>query len=192
MSEDLEILEQFHDQHADSAVCYRKPDAAQAAELAGRVPDGLIELWQKHGWCSYLGGQFWMVNPLDHDDLREGWRLDDEASIIARSGFGDLVATIGDKVVTIYVHTGRYQPSIQRYDEYLASQFSEDDIEELFFGDLHKQAVAAHGEPGETEIFTFEQPIARGGATELSNVRRAGLKPTLLALWTVHDRLVRY
>jgi len=190
--EDLEILQQFHDKLAETATSTRSSEA-RLSKLSSRAPPALVEFWRQFGWCSYLGGLLRTVDPVDLDDVKADWGLPKDALVIARSGFGDLLALSENHLVTIYVHTGTFQKSSElSYAEYLATQFHEDDIDDLFFGDLYREATEKLGTPSNTEIFTFEPALALGGDTTIEHVARVGMKPALAFLAQLHDKLVPY
>jgi hypothetical protein len=189
--EDTEILAQFHEHHAEGTACVKATEARLAA-LAGRVPAPVLEYFRAHGWCSYRNGLLWTVDPNELEDVKQDWRLSDGAIIFGRSGFGDLLVISGDRMVVVFVHTGRAIVSQLSYSEYLASQLLEEDVEGLFFGELYQEAVRAHGAPTSTEMFTFEPALALGGETILEDVRRVPMKPALAFLSQLHEDLIPY
>jgi hypothetical protein len=191
--ETFEQLKLFHEAYADSAACYRRPTPDDLARFSERVPEGLKHYWETYGWCSFLGGLLWTINPFDYDDVKANWPLDEKALVIARSGFGDLLAVVGPKLLIIYVHTARYEMSVSSYEDVLAYHLSNvEDIDESFWGDLYREGVAALGTPGVDEMFTFEPALALGGEPILECLRRARLKPALAILAQIHPQLRSY
>ena len=62
----------------------------------GKLPDQLLQYWEKYGFCGFKDGLFWIVNPDDYEDALDAWIGDTPAMeedayyVIARSAFGAL------------------------------------------------------------------------------------------------------
>jgi hypothetical protein len=191
-SEDEELLDTFHELNLEGAVQYAKPTEDDLARLARRAPVAVLNFWRKHGWCSYLNGLLWTTNPVELTEAARDLGLAEGALIVGRSGFGDLFAVFEGKLLTVFVHTGRYSVSLATYAQHMAYGLTNpEDLDEMFFGDTYREAVARDGAPGSSEIFTFEPALALGGSVNLKCIRRVAMKPALDILAQLHNGLVK-
>ena len=61
-----------------------------------RLPSRLLEYWQEYGFCGFMDGFFWIVDPDDYEDVLDAWIDDtfivetDSFYVIGRNAFGDL------------------------------------------------------------------------------------------------------
>ncbi|HWV16241.1 MAG TPA: GAD-like domain-containing protein, partial [Cellvibrio sp.] len=61
-----------------------------------RLPERLLEYWKEYGFCGFLDGLIWLVNPDDFNESKNIWLKGtgiqdlDEYHVFARSGFGSL------------------------------------------------------------------------------------------------------
>jgi hypothetical protein len=185
----LDRLERFHAALADTAVRYREPTGEELTQLASRASDDLREYWKTYGWCTFLNGLLWTVNPIEYERVIKNWPVKD-ALVIGRTGFGDLLTVVNDKLFTIFVHTGRYHESGRSFDATLSANFrNRSDLDDLYWGELYREAAISLGIPGATEIFTFEPALALGGAPEVKYVRRAAMEQALAFLARLHPSL---
>jgi hypothetical protein len=188
----IEHLARFHVAYADTAVRYDKPMAKQLAELSKLAPAPLCEYWSTHGWCSFLGGMFWMVNPIEYEQIKLAWPIGKDSPVIARTGFGDLLAIVENKLLILFVHTGRYILSPSSYDTFLGWSLAEPDDMQMFWMDLFEEGAAVLGRPGPGEIFSFEPALALGGEPTVQCLRRVTLGPALSILAQLHPELRRF
>ena len=65
-------------------------------KFKGRLPSRLLEYWQEYGFCGFMDGFFWIVDPDDYEDVLDAWIDDtfivetDSFYVIGRNAFGDL------------------------------------------------------------------------------------------------------
>lgn len=187
--EKREALQLFHSLHAATAVCFQ-PSEGRLDALVSRASADLLQFWRAHGWCSYMNGLFRTVDPDEFLDVSQDWGFSG-AIVFGRSGFGDILLILDEKLITIFVHTGRILVSATPYAMSL-SHFVEQDAEDLFFGELYNEAVKVHGVPTSSEMFTFEPALSLGGEATLEHVRRVPMKPALSILSQLHDKLLPF
>lgn len=75
----------------------KKPVEAKIIEsYRGVLPDELLTYWENDGWTSYSKGLFWLVNPVDYDEIIQEYLASTPLNgrqnlyVIARSAFGKL------------------------------------------------------------------------------------------------------
>ncbi len=67
------------------------PTKAKIQNFTGKLPNGLLEIWQIHGWGSYRDGLFWLVDPTAYGVVVEAWGIDpNRVTVFLRSSFGYL------------------------------------------------------------------------------------------------------
>ena len=169
----------------------------------GVLPDRLLGYWKEYGFCGYGEGLFWLVNPVDYEELLELWLKDtplwgkENYYVFARSAFGRLYVW-GDKSgdetrITPYEHT------IMPVDMPNAPLTTEQ--RERFFGIsisginkkspdaydkddkfLFKKALKKLGTLEPDEMYAFVPALALGGVADLKFLQKVKLQEQLSIL----------
>lgn len=160
-------------------------------------PDYLFYIWDKLGFASFENGGFWLVNPVDYEDILELCLKDtnfpeyDDFYVIGRSAFGDL-QVIGKNTTSklaIDIIGLRIYPSIRedkgdKEINFLRSLLSTitingektatdtyDQNENLLFD----RCLTNLGELKDNEIYAYEPPAVLGGKQLIENMKKVDL-----------------
>lgn len=163
----------------------------------GKLPERLIKYWQEYGFCGWGRGIFWLVNPLDYNDILQTWLEGTEFSkrvelgvdsyhVIGRGAFGDLIVwgkTSGQSI-DINSNFGMLFPTDSTDD---ITEDGEELTVDLFFATLSKEsldqkdinefplferAIEKLGPLEEDEMYAFVPALALGGVNKLENLKK--------------------
>ncbi|WP_406610081.1 GAD-like domain-containing protein [Agarivorans sp. JK6] len=178
-------------------------------KFKGKLPDKLLEYWQKYGWCSYAKGLFWTVNPEEWEPVLEAWigntefMEKDAYHIIARSAFGELLFWGENTGHSLSINPiyglvfPSFNTSYERAKEDLELQlfFSssskdefdiEDDSEEPMFD----EALEVLGELEPDTMYGFVPALALGGQAKLENLQKVSAIEHLVILAGLSEKKV--
>lgn len=171
------------------------PTAEFKAQYQHSFPEYLFYLWDKIGFACFQNGGFWLVNPVEYEDLLALCLKDtkftdyDEFYVIGRNAFGELYV-IGKNTpssLTIDFVNMRIFPSIEKRDlsnelqmlrhlmikiETRADGFDEIDEHEK---PMFERCLANYGKLAENEIYGFEPPAVLGGKQLVKNIKKQDL-----------------
>ncbi len=175
----------------------KKPTPEFVAQYEDTFPEYLFYIWEKLGFASFENGGFWLVNPVDYEDILALCLKDtdfsqyDDFYVIGRTAFGKLLV-IGKETVsglTIDTIDMRIYPSISTNknledDEHLRAFFSKviakgkkesidtyDQNGKLLFD----RCLTNLGELTEDQIYAFEPPAVLGGPQIIENMKKVDL-----------------
>lgn len=187
----------FFQSHFSSIEIDKKPTPEFIAQHEHTFPEYLFYIWDKLGFSSFEHGGFWLVNPIEYEDILELCLKDtnfpehDEFYVIGRSAFGELYA-VGKNTrskLTIDMVNLRIYPTL-RDDEnnselaLLRSLLSSITMEgskkaiDIFDKNenlLFERCLTNLGELKENEIYAFEPPVVLGGPQVIENIRKVDL-----------------
>lgn len=187
----------FFQSHFSSIEIDKKPTPEFIAQHEHTFPEYLFYIWDKLGFASFEHGGFWLVNPIEYEDILELCLKDtnfpehDEFYVISRSAFGELY-TVGKNTrskLTIDMVNLRIYPTL-RDDEnntelaLLRSLLSSITMEgskkaiDIFDKNenlLFDRCLTSLGALKENEIYAFEPPVVLGGPQLIENIRKADL-----------------
>ncbi|KHO14256.1 hypothetical protein NT90_16860 [Acinetobacter baumannii] len=175
----------------------KKPTPEFIAQHQHTFPEYLFYIWEKLGFASFENGGFWLVNPVDYEDILELCLKDtdfpeyDEFYILGRSAFGELHA-IGKKTsskLTIDMINLRIYPSIKDIQDtenndllgsFLSMIVTRAKNEDIDVYDqngkfLFERCLTNLGELKENEIYAFEPPAVLGGPQVIENMKKVDL-----------------
>lgn len=151
---------------------------AEIARFAGLVPDGLADVWRRHGnRLSFADGRVQLCDPVAMQARLAPWFSGDPEFDIARmvpyaySSSGDILLTNGTlETFSIALpasefKTGRYNPppaGAPEIDFYLAHSLNvylDAAFIEMMGFDLHAESAAELGALAPGEIFTYSPPL---------------------------------
>ena len=160
-------------------------------------PEYLFYIWEKFGFASFENGGFWLVNPLDYEDILELCLKDtnfpeyDDFYVIGRTAFGSLYA-IGKNTtskLTVDIIGLKIYPNIRenvdkKEIDFLRSLLSTitmkgskkaidtyDQNENLLFD----RCLTNLGELKDNEIYAYEPPAVLGGKQLIENMKKVDI-----------------
>lgn len=175
----------------------KKPSLEFIAQYEHTYPEYLFYIWDKLGFASFENGGFWLVNPVDYEDILELCLKDtdfpqyDEFYVLGRSAFGELHA-IGKNTsskLTIDIINLRIYPSIKDPQDsenadllgsFLSMVVTRAKNEDIDIYDkneklLFDRCLTNLGEVNDNEIYAFEPPAVLGGPQVIENIRKVDL-----------------
>lgn len=164
----------------------------------GLLPDRLLEYWAEFGFCRFVKGLFWIVNPENYEHIKNDWLPDNivdksQCYVIARNAFADLYvwSKTHGHIFTIESIDGRLYK--EEGDKYWLKDGNETKAIQIFFGlkdknnldrkdydfdpeiSIFDYAVEHYGPLAEDEMFTFEPALFLSGEQSCQNVRKVNL-----------------
>ncbi|MFI8145493.1 GAD-like domain-containing protein [Acinetobacter sp. ABJ_C5_2] len=175
----------------------KKPTPKFIAQHKHTFPEYLFYIWDKLGFASFENGGFWLVNPVDYEDILELCLKDtdfsqyDEFYILGRSAFGELHARgkSTSSKLTIDMINLRIYPSIKDIQDtenndllgsFLSMIVTRAKNEDIDVYDkngkfLFDRCLTNLGELRENEIYAFEPPVVLGGPQVIENMKKVDL-----------------
>jgi len=187
----------FFEVHFTSITAGKKPSVEFIAQYNHTFPEYLFYIWDKLGFASFENGGFWLVNPVDYEDILELCLKDtdftqyDDFYVVGRSAFGELIA-IGKNTpskLIVDINYLRIFPSLREID--VSDQISQlralvisiashaekkgFDIYDKNKKLLFDRCLTNLGELKENEIYAFEPPAVLGGKQVIENMKKVDL-----------------
>jgi hypothetical protein len=184
------FLEEFEEPQSQ-----RFPDKAYIESFNGKLPETLLLFWEQFGFCSFLDGLFWVVDPADYNNLVKEWleraginNQEDNLYVIARSGYGDLyvwnekqgrsyeinsmnawiIKPNTDSTIDLGKQAGLFFATKSPY----SVDIEDVDTDEEMFG----AAVEKFGKLKSDEIFGFVPTLVTGGDMTFENLQKVNLQ----------------
>jgi len=179
----------------------------------GKLPDRLLEYWVEYGFCSFMDGLFFMVNPQEYQGVMETWlegrgiMEEDSYHVIARTGFGDLLLwgektgskyTIEPKDGVIFQESGDEKQIFKGEARDAMEGFfcvqapNRIDLEDVDTDKLiFSQAVKQFGALAPDEMFAFVPAIFAGGEQTIVTVDKVNLFVQLEILAQMSNREIQ-
>lgn len=146
-------------------------------EYRGRVPDELIEVWEKYGYGTFGEGFLRIIDPKLYEaevgDCIGKTQGDGIAIPIMVTGLGDLITWEPSRpgITAILFRLGntkglgsRFRSLLRRVED----EFILDDLKAAIF----PEAVATHGELPYDQSFIFVPLLSLGGAAKVENLHK--------------------
>lgn len=153
-------------------------------EYRGRVPDELVEIWEKYGYGTFGEGFLRVIDPKLYEaevgDCIGKTQGDGIAIPIMVTGFGDLItwepSRPGLTAILYRLRTtaglgSRFRSLLRRVED----EFILDDLTATTF----PEAVAAHGELPYDLSFIFVPLLSLGGAAKVENLHKRETIPAI-------------
>lgn len=157
----------------------------------GRVPDTLIELWEKYGYGTFADGFLCIINPKEYEekvgDCIGKTQGDGIAIPIMTTGLGDLITWEPSLpgVVGIMYRLGD-TVGLGSLDTFLTlTRFGgAKHLSRALHWDIFPEAVAAHGELPYDQSFIFVPLLSIGGEEKVENLNK---RDTIAAIQVAVD-----
>jgi hypothetical protein len=155
------------------------------AQFAGRVPDGMLELWREVGFSGFQDGLLWLCDPVAWQPQVDSWinGIEGDWFAVWRSCFGDLglwnpntndQITIRPVLQTIVLVTHAEQKAPNDEHDLFISLVTKDkdyvDIDSTEGPPLFDQILAMHGPVGPDEVYGFVPALALGGFARATSI----------------------
>lgn len=178
-------LETFRGVHQRDAGKHPPASGAVIAKYRGVLPDFLLEIWEKDGFCSFSNGFLWLVSPDDLTASLQAVLPDCEGMIpVLRTAMGSV----------IFLMDGRYrsfEPIELHYvthgdfslEEVMNFSITEDEsLDTYYYRTFYTRAFSRLGAPAHDECYGFVPAIALGGDRDVDNLQRVKLRGYLETL----------
>jgi hypothetical protein len=177
-------LEYFEQECGPAVSC--QPASQEAIEqYADRLPGILIDHWKEQGWCGYVKGLLWLVNPQDFEDAVEDWvaEQDRPAVVFARTAFGDLFVWANNQVYFLSVHHGWFEDITDDMEIFFNGILCDKQyLDKGLRGKLFRKALPKLGAPEPDECYAFVPALALGGSEDAGSLQRVKLREHLAVL----------
>jgi len=179
-------LDNFTVYHGQPTLC-EQPIQEAFDYFDSILPDVLLDHWQDVGWCSFSDGLIWTVDPMLFRSSLRHWIDEDDAYVIARTGFGNLILYRNGKLAHLQVHIG--EMTSLPFD--VSHLFNGVLVDPEFLGTvldkrLHDLAQKKLGALQSDECYAFNPALALGGARKIKHLIKVKMLAHLLLLAQVH------
>lgn len=167
------------------------------------LPDKLLNYWEYLGFSGFGEGVFWIVNPLDYQDILDRWLQKtnlwgrEKFFVVARTAFGELYVR-GDKsykTTIIDPHLNNILPGdplnegfdIEKWERSIGIFFSTKTKKNTDYFDrnekpLFQRCLKKYGMLEHDEMYTFSTALALGGAADINNIKKVKILEQLSML----------
>lgn len=143
----------------------------------GRVPDDLVEVWERFGYGSFAGGFLRVINPALYEaevgDCIGKTQGDGVAIPVMTTALGDLItwepSNPGFVGLLYRLNDGRGLGSVL---DSLLLMVLDEELLEWFRAEIYPDAVAAHGPVAYDESFVFVPLLSLGGKAKVENLQK--------------------
>jgi hypothetical protein len=138
--------------------CYREFTLADRDSLAGRLPGGLLDLWDEDGWCTYHEGLFTCCDPDFLGDVARAWFPGTpEVMLFAHDTFGSIYLWDGQEIGVLDPHIGQLDPLALDIEELLDLAITRPAyIAKAMFETRVDKLRGLIGVPGWDQIYAYE------------------------------------
>lgn len=147
-------------------------------EFRGRVPDELVEVWERYGYGTFGHGFLRIVDPRLYEqkvgDCIGKTQGDGIAVPIMVTGLGDLITwepSVG--VVGILYREGRtvgLNSSVENF-LFMVDLDGPDELSDTLHWDIFPEAVATHGDLPYEQSFVYVPLLSMGGEAKVENLQ---------------------
>ncbi|TDC61375.1 DUF1851 domain-containing protein [Micromonospora sp. KC207] len=160
-------------------------------EYRGRVPDDLVEIWERYGYGTFAEGFLRVINPKVYEDEVGdciGKTQGDGIAIpIMVTGLGDLITWEPSAgVIGILYRLGRtvgLNTTLHNF-LFMVDLDGPEELSDNLHWDIFPKAVAAHGELPYDESFIFVPLLSMGGQAKVENLHK---RKTIAAIQVAVD-----
>jgi len=159
-----------------------KPDPAYRAfsdkdrkRLGKRLPEIMLSLLDRDGWCSYDDQLFWLCDPDDWEKAARAWLPEESTAcdVLVRSSFGDLLVWDGERFWLVLPHLSQRIGQTSDPNWLFGSALGKAGVH--FHGDLADETAAARKACGPLEwdqIYNYAPALALGGSAADAEIAR--------------------
>lgn len=149
----------------------------------GKVPQEIIDFWEKYGFGSFLGGYLKSVNPEVFEEvLKEGSQRFQDGIVLFATGMGDLIIWSNNYVRVLNYRYGRIDTIMAGFD------FFFDDLNDIGFREKdlkwapYEEAVNLLGTTEYDECFGYVPLLGLGGSEKVENLEKVKLIEHILII----------
>lgn len=144
----------------------------------GKIPDMVMEVWNKYGFGTILNGYLRIVNPDNYQELLEETYVDFESAfVIFTTAMGDLIVWEDNKYLMI-LNFRRNVVDVIPGSKYFFKYLEEE--EECTYEELdwlpYPEAEKRYRAPEYDECFCYVPILALGGNEKVENLQKGKLK----------------
>ena len=148
-----------------------------------RVPEGLVEIWEKQGLGTFLDGYLKVINPEEYDDFVKQSYFDGAiATPVFLTAFGDVIVWESDGYLVVLEYKSEDVDSlIKNFNHFLRFYNHEIVLEELDIP-LYKKAIKKFGPLEYDECFGFVPILPLGGKKDVKHMDKVKIREHLYLL----------
>lgn len=142
------------------------------------LPGGIILLWEKYGFGSFMGGYLRLINPDEYRELVVGTYFRGDISIpIFVTAFGDIITWEKNRYVgMIKYKNGFYKLMAAGFDFFLEDLQNGSFNKDFFDLPMYEEAVNMWGNVMFDECFGFVPLLSLGGSEKAENLKKVKTK----------------
>lgn len=162
---------------------YREFSDDDFKRLGKEVPEIMLELASKHGWCSFNHQELWLCDPEDWKGVAKPWLPSGDGNLLVRTAFGEMVISTGNEFWLVLPHSAMRIHLSDDPNWVFGVTLARPGYEDL--AELAASVEAARAKVGELEpeqIYTYAPAIALGGSRESSKIAKEDMKVALSIL----------
>jgi|SRR5690554_8189992 len=174
-----EDFDYFYNKGFGPAIASEPVSEETLAKYRGRLPDKLLEYWQKVGFSGWGDGRFWIVNPEEYEDVLAAWFANielpagEEYFVIARTAFGVLYVwgTIHGRCFAIDAHANNIFPKMK-----VTPKEKQDSALQIFFSSKTKNGEDYYDD---SDKLLFERVLKKLGPVNKNEMYAPNIAPVL-------------
>lgn len=159
---------------------FETPTAEIISKYREKVPQQLIDIWEKYGFGKFNDGLIEFVNPDDFEDTMSTWlgRKVDNYTPFAITGFGELfyyrkLTETDEDVCMLDIQFRKIETLVWSFDGFVNGFLcEEEDRKEWLREDLFNDGIKEHGGLDKHEVFTITPALAIGGGLETKYLKK--------------------
>lgn len=143
-----------------------------------KLPEELIDIWEKYGFGCILNGNLKIVNPDEYQ-----WTIDmsyfraNVAIPIMVTGFGDIITWEKNEYVSIIKYkNGSFDIIIKRFRHFFNCLEDDYFLDEYLELNKYNEAVKMHGNLEYDECFGYVPLLGLGGSEKVENLRKVKIR----------------
>ncbi len=144
----------------------------------GKIPEMVMEVWNKYGFGTILNGYLRIVNPDNYQELLEETYVDFESAfVIFTTAMGDLIVWEDNKyVIILNFRKNNIEVLSTEFKFFLNDLITSKRIYEKIDWLPYPEAEKRYGAPEYDECFCYIPILALGGNEKVENLQKGKLK----------------
>ncbi|HEV7994558.1 MAG TPA: GAD-like domain-containing protein [Gemmatimonadaceae bacterium] len=146
----------------------------------GRLPEILVETWERFGFQEFSDGFLWSVNPDEFRDVISEFLYDYQSEfvdVVFRTAMGDMIIAYKGELVHFSAVTMRHGRMTGSLESVLEMDLGQPQfLKSIFFFDLFKIARKKLGSLSPDEMYGLVPPVSLGGEITPENLQKVDLR----------------